>query len=92
MTELKPFRIQQVMDIEGKYRTIETDKLFEAARTAACAELANGPVLNSAETAINHLTAILGHVQHEIFAAVWLDSRNKSIEYCELFRGSINSS
>ena len=32
----------------------------------------------------------LGHLEHEVFAVIWLDNRHRVIEFEELFRGTID--
>ena len=38
----------------------------------------------------NYLTLKLGNLEHEVFAVMFLDNRNRLIEYNEMFRGTID--
>lgn len=48
-------------------------------------------VLSYANNAIEYLTFRLRHLEHECFAALYLDSQNQLIDYIELAKGTINS-
>ena len=45
--------------------------------------------LTSPEAAADYARARLGHYPHEVFACVFLDSRNRIVQYEELFHGTI---
>ena len=48
------------------------------------------PVMGSPSRTREFLRLKMAALEHEIFAALFLDSRNRLIEYVELFRGTIN--
>src|SRR5271165_6999278 len=48
------------------------------------------PVMNAPARTREFLRLKLGALDHEIFAALYLDNRNRLIEYVELFRGTID--
>jgi len=52
---------------------------------------AGTPVMSAPDRTREFLVLKLGALEHEIFAALFLDNRNRLIEYVELFRGSIDS-
>ena len=49
-------------------------------------------VIGAAKTAGAIAQGHLAGLEHEVFAALWLDTRNRLIEYEELFRGTVNGS
>ncbi|PIE37209.1 MAG: hypothetical protein CSA54_01920, partial [Gammaproteobacteria bacterium] len=48
-------------------------------------------VLNSPEVVRDYLALHLAGLEHEVFAALFLDNRHRLIEYRELFQGTIDS-
>ena len=49
------------------------------------------PVMTVPDRTREFLVLKLGALEHEVFAALFLDSRNRLIEYVELFRGTISA-
>lgn len=47
--------------------------------------------MNSPQIVRDYLKVKLGGLEHEVFAAIMLDSQHRVIEYVELFRGTVNS-
>ena len=48
------------------------------------------PVLTARNRTREFLSLKLGALEHEVFAALFLDNRHRLIEYVELFRGTID--
>ena len=84
-----PPNTHRVRDHKGIYRTIETETLIDAARQAAKAFFADGPSFNRPDDATAYLRAVIGHLEHEVFCAVWLNNQNAVLRFDELFRGTI---
>ena len=80
----------RVRDHFGTYRAIEIDSLIGAARAAALARFSEGPTLKSPADTQRYLEAILGHLEHERFCAVWLDNHHRVIRFDELAIGTID--
>jgi DNA repair protein RadC len=51
---------------------------------------AGSPVLDAPTRTREFLNLKLGALEHEVFAALFLDNRHRLIEYVELFRGTID--
>jgi len=45
--------------------------------------------LSSPQVVRDYLRLKLADLEHEVFAAVWLDSQNRALEFDELFRGTL---
>ena len=58
-------------------------------RYLAC-HLSRGDAFADSHTTQQFVTQQLCHYQHEVFACLWLDSKNKLIQFDELFHGTIN--
>ena len=64
---------------------------LEISRRHVFASLAGADVLSSPEDVRHYLSLHLTGLDHEVFAALFLDNRHRVIEYRELFRGTIDS-
>ena len=52
--------------------------------------LREAPLLNSVAELKRYLRAKLRHLQHEVFACVYLDCHHRMLHFEELFRGTVN--
>ncbi|WP_336316385.1 RadC family protein [Stutzerimonas stutzeri] len=68
----------------------EADILLMA-RQLANLRLRRGRALTSPKEVFNHLQALLGGYEREVFALLLLDSRHRVIIFHELFRGTLDS-
>jgi len=75
---------------ESQFKCLE-DKILERAAEIMQQRYARLVALNSPSTAIDFLKAKLGAYEREVFAALYLDSQNRIIDYQELFFGTINA-
>ncbi|KZZ08068.1 hypothetical protein A3752_16685 [Oleiphilus sp. HI0081] len=82
----------QIKDIEGNYATIEKDRLIQTAVEQVRASFSSNPKLQSAASASDYLQALIGHLEHEVFYAIWLNSQHQVIEHGQLFKGTIDNS
>lgn len=72
----------------GRYRPMTRQEVCELA--AKYADPIRGQALKSPGDTTDYLRTQLAHLQHEVFAAVYLDNRHRVIEYREEFRGTID--
>lgn len=79
-----------VRDGDGALRPATGAEIITAARTALSRRVRRGTSMTSPRTARDFLCMKLGTSEHEIFAALFLDTRHRLIEYRELFRGTID--
>lgn len=82
----------KIEDINGQSYNIDTQKIMCAAQHCIQENYAKGAALSNPELSKAELQILLGHYPHEVFYALWLDSKHKIIEHGELFRGTIDSS
>lgn len=77
--------------VQGHYAPASADQILEAAREAIDLKMLRGVAFHSPEVVKNYLIMKLAGLEHEVFAALFVDSQNRLIEYVEIFRGSINT-
>jgi DNA repair protein RadC len=75
---------------EGRYLPATADQILNAARHAIERKVQRGAAFDSPEAIKDYLRAKLGGFEHEVFSALFLDTRLRLIEYVEMFRGTIN--
>ena len=64
---------------------------IELARRHVLSQVSERDVLSSPGEVRQYLSLHLSDLEHEVFAALFLDNRHRVIEYTELFRGTIDS-
>ena len=84
------FRSLMVRDEDGKYRLASGDEIIEAAMSEMQRRFSRGTTISSPEATKEFLQLRHGHLEHEVFAVLWLDNRHRVIEFEELFRGTID--
>jgi len=73
-----------------RYKVASADEIIEAARGVASQRMQRGAsFVNPAESG-RYFMDKLGGLEREVFAAVFLDTRHRLIEYVELFQGTID--
>ena len=78
-----------VRDSQGEYRLATGDEVLNAARQVLGRRVRRGSTLSAPDVVRDYLRTKLGVLEHEVFAALLLDSQNRLIEYAELFRGTL---
>jgi DNA repair protein RadC len=81
-----------IQEPNGTYRTASADEIIHAARSAINRRFRRGKTLSSPADSRDLLKLRLAHLEHEVFAVLWLDNRHRVIEFEELFRGTIDGS
>ncbi|MES1924609.1 DNA repair protein RadC [Salinisphaera sp. T31B1] len=74
----------------GTAKYAQLQAVLEMARRHAAETLADQDVLSDPQATRAYLSMRLGDRAHEIFACVFLDTRNRVIAFEELFRGTID--
>jgi len=92
MTESNQSQTVRLTDIQGKSYATSSDQLLEAARQCIRERFSTAVGICSPELAKEQIQVLLGHYEHEVFFALWLNSRHQIIHYGELFRGTVDSS
>ncbi|MGY6273888.1 JAB domain-containing protein [Achromobacter denitrificans] len=80
-----------VRDSQGRYMLATADQILEAARQVIDQKIPRGALFTSPMLVKDYLRTKLAGFEYEVFAALFLDSQHRLIEYAELFRGTIDS-
>lgn len=75
----------------GRAKYVQLQATLEMARRHAREGIHNQDILNNPTATRDYLRLRMAHAEHEIFACLFLDNRNRIIELEELFRGTIDS-
>ena len=73
----------------GPARYAQLQAVGELARRALREEVRRDTLLNSPDSVRHSLRLWLGHLPHEVFAALFLDAQNRLLVAEELFRGTL---
>ena len=84
-------RALMVKDEGGSYRPASGDEIIEAALSEINRRFTRGVQISSPAETLDFLRLRLAHLEHEMFAVLWLDNKNRVLAFEELFRGTINS-
>ena len=79
-----------VRNNNGRYTVATADRVVEAARTVAEQRVQRGQSFSDPAKASQYFQDMLGCLEREVFAAAYLDTRHRLIEYVELFQGTID--
>jgi len=83
----------QVQDIEGQIYTIDQEQLLQAAQQCIRERFASDQLaLTSPDHSRELIQVLIGHYEHEVFMAIWLDNKHKTIHHEVMFRGTIDAS
>ena len=79
-----------VRDAQGRYLLASADQILAAARQVIDLKNPRGTLFTSPALVKDYLRTKLASFEHEVFAALFLDSQHRLIEYVELFQGTID--
>ena len=79
-----------VKKTNGRYRIADIDEVTEYAANVLTCKLTKGDALCNPDAIRSMLNLRLRHLEHEVFACIFLDNRHRMIEFVELFRGTID--
>ena len=82
----------EIQESNGTYRMASADEIIHAARSAINRRFRRGKALSSPTDSRDFLKLKLAHLEHEVFAILWLDNRHRVLGFEELFRGTIDGS
>lgn len=80
-----------IRDEQGRYLPATAEQILDAARKVIDQKVQRGAAFTSSELVKEYLIAKLGGLEHEVFAALFLDAKHRLIQYVEMFRGTIDS-
>lgn len=79
-----------IRDTRKRYHPANADQIIEAARQVVDQRMRRGTLFSDPSVAGKFFRDKLAGLQREVFAAVFLDTRHRLIEYAELFFGSVD--
>jgi len=74
----------------SRYRPATTDQIVEAARQVIDQRLQRGASFRDPAISREYFCDKLGGLEREVFAAAFLDTRHRLIEFVELFQGTVD--
>lgn len=80
----------EIREQDGNYRTATEDEIIETALSIINTRFAKGISIRSPEDTFDFLKLELAHLEHEVFAVIWLDSQHHVIAFEPLFRGTVD--
>jgi len=78
---------------EGFYSVsepISDQDIIAFAKQIIASKFKRGTAITSPQASIDFLSSQIGHYEHEVFAALFLDSKHRIIKFEELFTGTID--
>ena len=79
-----------IRDDPRRYRAAQPDEIIQAARVVAGERMRRGAAFTDPVASGRFFQDKLAGLEREVFAAVFLDTRHRLIEYAELFQGTID--
>ncbi|CAJ0903153.1 hypothetical protein R20233_04895 [Ralstonia sp. LMG 32965] len=77
------------LDDNGQFQLATAEQVIEAALAILDEKVMRNGLISAPADAGNYFSLRLGDLEHEVFAAIFLDAQNRIIEYTELFRGTL---
>lgn len=90
VTNTSPLPLMVRDGVRCRYRPATSEQILAAARLIIDQKMQRGTCFLAPETANSYFRTKLAGYEHEVFVAVFLDTRHRLIAYAELFRGSID--
>ena len=73
----------------GPAKRAEIAAVMELARRALAEQVAAAPVFDAPDRVKDFLRLQLAHLQHEVFAVLFVDSQHRLLKFEEMFRGTL---
>ncbi|MFN3377715.1 MAG: RadC family protein [Burkholderiaceae bacterium] len=77
------------LDDNGQFQLATAEQVIKAALAILDEKVMRNGLISAPADAGNYFSLRLGDLEHEVFAAIFLDAQNRIIEYTELFRGTL---
>lgn len=90
MTDTKNESFQFLRDLTGQHRAASPAEIVTEARSLIACRMRCGTTLTSPRAAQDFLTLRFAHLEHEVFAVLFLDTRHRLIDCRDLFRGTVD--
>ena len=78
---------------EGYYtatQAVTEQDILSFAQTLIAKRFKRGTTISSPRASVEYLQSAIGHYEHEVFAAIFLDTKHQIIAFEELFTGTID--
>lgn len=85
------FNTYQLRDVHGQPYHVDQADLISAARECINLRFATGKELPHAAAAREEIAVLLAGYEHELFYALWLDTKHRILGHGELFRGTVDA-
>lgn len=79
-----------VRDVQGQYRCATAEEVLAHARRFLAYRVRRGAAMTSPSVVKDYLRFQIGHLEHEVFGALMLDTQHRIIQFKVLFRGSVS--
>ena len=80
----------QICDVAGTYHAIHFKELIKTAQSCIAEQFIRGEAMTSPKKSADYFQVLLGSFEHEVFYALWLDSKHQVLKAQELFRGTVD--
>jgi len=88
LLQAQPADLKRIKGL-GPAKRAEIAAVMELARRSLAQQLSERPVFDSPQRVKDYLRLQLGHLNHEVFAVLFLDAQNHLIQLEEMFRGTL---
>jgi DNA repair protein RadC len=78
-----------VRDREGRYQSAGPDQILQAARAVLNRKVCGTDAMTQPQLVKDCLRARIGHLEHEVFGVIHLDTHHRVLKIDEMFRGSL---
>lgn len=88
-----PFTLRSPLYVRGRgprYRPATADQIVECARQVVDERMHRGASFKDPSTSCGYFRDKLAGLEREVFAAAFLDTRHRMIEFVELFQGTVD--
>lgn len=85
-----PFQLNEKTGHYTTFRPITERDILDEARHILEKRFARGTIISEPRAAREFITHKVAHLEHEVFACLFLDNRHRVLDWSEMFRGTIN--
>ena len=85
-----PEELKQFKGLGGTAKRAELISVLELAKRTLQQQLKNSPIFTTPQAAQDYLLLQLGHLPHEVFVALFLDTQHRLITMKKLFTGTLS--
>ncbi len=75
---------------DGSARPATKQEILRAAQRALAHRMRRGASISSPQQVREYLSVRFGGLDHEVFSVIFVDRRNRILDYVELFRGTLD--